>query len=91
MSTRYSSYVRNICDDSAQSSSLPSSTDLIELYTVEIPQGKAIQCVTPLVVRQLWVEEGYYSTAYGEEYYTTGVIPGLRTISLPDNSSTKLG
>ena len=73
---RYSTYVRNICDDTAQSSSLPGSTELIELYTVEIPQGKAIQCVTPLVVRQLWVEEGYYSTAYGEEYYTTGVVPG---------------
>lgn len=64
---RYSSYVRNICDP-GYSNTLPGLRTLINLYEIEIPQGKAIQCVTPLVVKQLWVEEGYYSIAYGERY-----------------------
>lgn len=64
---RYSSYVRNICDPS-YSNTLPGLRTLINLYEIEVPQGKAIQCITPLVVRQLWVEEGYYSIAYGEKY-----------------------
>lgn len=64
---RYSSYVRNICDPNYSNTS-PGSTNLIDLYEIDIPQGKAIQCITPLVVRQLWTEEGYYSIAYGEKY-----------------------